>query len=131
MSHAVTGVTCQHAMNDPVDQLKAALGVETDIALARELGLERSTIAQWRRRGALPALYRGIIDAGERAASLAVALAARQQVYGDSRAMYLLRGALAVIPAGLLDFPELSAHLLGDHRERLLLNVARVVQEVT
>lgn len=130
MSHSMTRVTCQHAMTDLVERLKSALGVSTDQALAQELGLERSTVAQWRRRGSVPAIYREIIAADEVNDARAKIIASRQHFYGDSRMMYLVRAALAYIPSQEFeDNTDLSAALLGDHRERLLLNVGQVVQE--
>jgi hypothetical protein len=111
-------------MADPVDQLKEALAASTDLSLAKELGVERSTVAQWRRRGALPARYQAILDADERNRARKDALAARRFVYGDGAGMFLVRAALAVIPVQVLDFPELSPALRGDHRERAIINVA-------
>ena len=63
MSLSLLKVTCPQTMGDLVDKLRTAIGVKTDTALADELGLERSTVAQWRRRGSLPQAYRAILDA--------------------------------------------------------------------
>lgn len=37
-----------------IDELKELLGIATDASLAEELGLQKSAIAQWRRRNAIP-----------------------------------------------------------------------------
>lgn len=115
-------------MNDLVDQLRDALHVDTDVALAQELGVERSTVAQWRRRGSLPRMYQAILDAEAVGNHRAEIIASRQQLFGDSRLMYTLRAALAVIPSDYLDYPELSPSLQGDARECVIANVARFVQ---
>lgn len=116
-------------MSDLVDQLRSALGAETDLALAQELGVERSTVAQWRRRGSLPRIYQSILDAEAVGNRRAEVIASRQQLFGDSRLMYTLRAALAVIPTNSFDYPELSPALRGDVREGILANVVRVVQK--
>lgn len=117
-------------MTDMVDQLKLALGAATDVALARELGLERSTVAQWRRRKSLPDIYKEIVDAHEVGEARSAALAARRFLYGDGKAMFLVRAALAVIPLEKMDYNFLSESLLGDHRERLIINVAQFASSV-
>lgn len=115
---------------DLVDQLKEVLAVSTDLALAQELGVERSTVAQWRRRRSLPDRYQMILDADERTNARNNALATRRFVYGDGPGMFLVRASLAVIPLKILDFPELSPALLGDHRERAIINVAKLAAEM-
>ena len=128
MSHSMTLVTCQHEMSDPVDMLKEVLGVETDLALAEELGLERSTVSQWRRRRSLPRDYQAILDAHAANEARAHVLASRQRLYGDARVMYQIRAALAVIPADELTIDGLAPALIGDHREQLIANIAPVVR---
>lgn len=115
-------------MSDLVDKLRSALGAETDIALAQELGVERSTVAQWRRRGSLPRIYQAILDADQVGKHRAEVIASRQQIFGDSRLMYTLRATLSVIPTSDLDYPELAPPLQGDARECVIASVARVVQ---
>lgn len=116
-------------MSDLVDKLRTAIGVKTDTALADELGLERSTVAQWRRRGSLPQAYRAILDAHANNQARVQILASRQRLYGDPRIMYQVRAALAVIPDDALDPGDLTPSLIGDHREQLIANVAPVVRE--
>lgn len=118
-------------MTDPVDALKKALSIGSDIGLAEHLGLERSTIAQWRRRGSLPARYKFMLDpkysvdvwTGSR-------IRFRREVYGDGYGRYLLAAALAFIPSDRLEWPELSSANLGMAREARILNVVIVVLDV-
>lgn len=116
---------------DGVDALKQAIGVETDLALAAKLGLDRSTVAQWRRRGMVPARYRFIADPSRQDdVRRGFKNRDRRELYGDGNGEYLLRAALAVVPVSALDFPELSPALLGDYRESTLINLLSVVLEV-
>jgi hypothetical protein len=116
-------------LDDLVDRLREALGVETDSALAAELGLERSTVAQWRRRGSLPKPYQAILDAHSVNKHRAQIRASRQKLYGDPAVMYLLRAALAIIPINKLEADFLSPGLLGDLREQVIANVGPVIRE--
>lgn len=45
-----------------ITRLKSALCTPTDAALAARLGLERTAISQWRKRGAAPAWVHQIVD---------------------------------------------------------------------
>jgi len=118
-------------MKNEVDELRAAVGAETDIALAARLGLERSTVAQWRRRGGVPARYRFMIDPAWRSdVRRGMKQRDRRLVYGDGPGEFLLRAALAVIPQGALDAPHLSPALLGDLRESTIINVVAAALEV-
>jgi hypothetical protein len=116
-------------MADPVDALKAALEVQTDLALAARLGLERSTIAQWRRRGSVPTRYRFMLQS-ERRESLKQGwrIADRRQVYGDGDGRFILSAALACVPTEAFEFPKaFSSANVGWARESLLMNVVQVV----
>lgn len=114
-----------------VDALKVAVGAETDLGLAAKLGLERSTISQWRRRGNIPFRYRFMLDPQRQdSVQRGMKHRDRRQLYGDGDGHYLLRAALAVLPAAELDFPELSPALLGDFRESTLVNVISAVLDV-
>ncbi|WP_372732423.1 hypothetical protein [Novosphingobium sp.] len=77
----------------------------------------------------MPRIYQAILDAEAVGNRRAEVIASRQQLFGDSRLMYTLRAALAVIPTDSLDYPELSPALQGDVREGILANVVRVVQK--
>lgn len=118
-------------MASEVDQLRAAIGVETDLALAAELGLDRSTVAQWRRRGSLSARYRQFLEELRTAEYQGLRLAVRRQVYGDSSGRYLFSAALGVIPTERLDLPPSFGEAnVGCSRESLILNVIEAVIEI-
>ena len=119
-------------MSDPVEELKAAVGAQTDIELAARLGLERSTIAQWRRRGQVPVRYRDLVKLpGTVQIDRYVRSADRRSIYGDGSGRYILSACLAMTPLHALDFGEdLSPANVGWAREARILSVARVVLEV-
>jgi transcriptional regulator with XRE-family HTH domain len=115
--------------NEPVDALKDVLGVASDQELASVLGLERSAIAQWRRRKSIPARYRLLLDSTRRRKEFRYAV--RRLLYGDSEGRYLLAATLAWIPASKFDMPKsLSPANVGWTRETLILNVAEAIIEV-
>ena len=116
-------------MSDPVGKLKQVLNVDTDLDLARMLGLERSAIAQWRRRGNIPLRYRDLIDpAGQALTRERIKRADRRSIYGDGQGRYILSAALAFIPTHALEFDcVLSRANLGWEREARLINVVQVV----
>lgn len=131
MSHRMTDVTCQHEANAEVDALRRAVDAASDIRLADKLGVERSTISKWRRRG-LPLRYRFMIDpAHSDSVRIGMKKRDRRRLYGDGQGEFLMRAALAVVPAKLFDFPELSPALLGDYRESLLVNVVSAILDVS
>lgn len=98
-----------------IEGLKRALGAQTELELAAKLGIARSTISQWRRRGRIPGRYQPLIHA-ELASSDAAA--AGQQVFRRPEAHYWLRSALALLPEGH-DADGLLAS--GSSRERLVI----------
>ncbi len=98
-----------------ISALKSALGARTELELAAKLGIARSTVSQWRRRGSIPARYHGLL-AGS--ANDSEAAAAGQQVFQRSEARYWLRTALALLPRG--DFRGESVLQAGRSREQLV-----------
>lgn len=93
------------------------------------LGLERSTIAQWRRRGSVPARYGFMLKMKHRDdVRQGMRHALRRQLYGDGTGRYLLAAALAFIPPAELEFgEELASGNLGWARESRVLSVVNVV----
>lgn len=120
------------SMSDKVDQLRKVLGAGSDSALAALLGLERSTIAQWRRREQVPARYRVFIEGGApKTVESFVRRSDRRSVYGDGHGRYILSAALGVIPLHTLDFgEELSPGNLGWARESRVMSVVRIILAV-
>ena len=96
--------------------LKSALGARTELELAAKLGIARSTVSQWRRRGSIPARYHGLLVSG---ANDSDAAAAGQQVFQRSEARYWLRTALALLPRG--DVSGESVLQSGRSREQLVV----------
>lgn len=122
-------------MHRELEQLRELVGVDTDIALAAKLGVDRSTISQWRRRGQVPQRYREMLiksigrelngyDPSQRSA-------ARRAIYGDGDGRYILAAALAVTRLDALDFgTELGPGNCGWARESRILSVVQVVLQV-
>lgn len=110
-----------------VDDLKATLRCESDIELADRLGVERSTIAQWRRRGGVPARWHFILKAP---AVEAARLAARRRIFGDGDGFYLHMAAIALLDEERFHWPELTPAHQGWQVEDWLLRVASYIIEV-
>ncbi|QCI93442.1 bacteriophage CI repressor [Novosphingobium sp. EMRT-2] len=119
-------------MSDDVDKLRVAVGAQTDLDLAAKLGLDRSTIAQWRRRGQVPVRYRDLVRLPDRVAiDRYVRSADRRGIYGDGVGRFLLSAALANIPPDAMNFDEsLSPPDLGWAREARVLSVVREIVRV-
>jgi hypothetical protein len=109
-----------------VDELKEALGLLTDIDLASRLGVERSTIAQWRRRQKVPQHWHFVL-ANEGIEDRL--LATRRQVFGDGHGHYVMMAALAILDVEDLDWADwLMPMAVGHSRlERILLACSYVI----
>lgn len=82
---------------DQIAALKKAMGARTELELAAMLGLSRSTISTWKKRGGVPARYLAMLEAG---GGNSDAAAVGQQVFRRPEAHYWLRSALALLPEG-------------------------------
>lgn len=130
-SHPMRPVTCQHGSmaGDKVDALRALFGVETDIALAAALGVDRTTIAQWRRRGRLPSKYEFVaaesveIDAEEVRLRWAELNALRSLVYRDPLFHYWIAAVLSSLAPA--DFTPEADESAAGRGLRLELEIAR------
>ena len=101
---------------DQIAALKKALGARTELELAAMLGLSRSTISTWKKRGGgVPARYLAMLEAG---GGNSDAAAAGQQVFRRPEAHYWLRTALALLPEGRDGDSLLEA---GSSREKLVI----------
>lgn len=100
---------------DKIAALKKALGARTELELAAMLGLSRSTISTWKKRGGVPARYLVMLEAGSGGSDAATA---GQQVFRRPEAHYWLRTALALLPEGCGDDGLLAS---GSSRERLVV----------
>jgi len=98
-----------------IEALKRALGAETELELAARLGIARSTVSQWRRRGSIPARYLALLAAEVDGSDSA---AAEQHVFRRPEAHYWLRAALALLPGGQTEEGVLQA---GRSREQLVI----------
>lgn len=110
--------------------LKSLFDVESDTELAVALGVDRSTIAQWRRRGQMPPKYRVL---GAEAVALeaergrlyeAGRRAARSLVYRDPAYHLWTAAVLAALP------PEAFASVAGEASEERGLRLERLVAEL-
>jgi hypothetical protein len=116
--------------NDAIRALKAALEVKTDVELAKALGIERSTVAQWKRRGGPPEKYMMMI--GEDPKRFARAWdAVRHHLLGRVENHYFLRAGLAFLPKDLPTPPNASKAELGQIREQMLLALMNLAQITT
>lgn len=110
-----------------VDDLKVALNCETDIALAERLGVERSTIAQWRRREAVPKGWHFVLKLKEVEAQ---SLSARRRLFGDGDGYFVQMAALAVLDPTRFDWPELTESARGSHVQEWILKATGYIIQV-
>lgn len=128
MSHRMIGVTCQQdAMTVTVDELKTALGCDTDIALAERLGVERSTIAQWRRRTGVPKGWHFVLKLKDVEVQ---SLAARRRLFGEGDGYYIQMAALALLDVTRFDWPELAPSARGGMMQDWIVKAAAYVIRV-
>lgn len=128
MSHRMTIVTCQQGvMAVTVDELKTALGCDTDIALAERLGVERSTIAQWRRRAGVPQGWHYVLKLKDVEIQ---SLAARRRLFGDGDGYYVQMAALALMDAIHFDWPGVGARGQGYLIQEWIIKTAAYVIQV-
>ncbi|MBA4050964.1 MAG: hypothetical protein C0472_03595 [Erythrobacter sp.] len=114
-------------MTVEVDDLIEALGCRTDQELAARLGLERTAIAQWRRRGGVPRNWHFVLTLEKVEAQT---LAARRRIFGDGDGYYIHMAALAILTASDFDWPELSHAARGAHIEDRILKLSSYIIEV-
>jgi hypothetical protein len=110
-----------------VDDLKRALASDTDLGLAERLGVERSTIAQWRRRGSVPNRWHFVL---KMKAVEAQSLAARRRIFGDGDGYFIQIVTLALLDPSRFDWPELAPHARGTHIQDWILRVAGYVIKI-
>jgi transcriptional regulator with XRE-family HTH domain len=114
---------------EDINTLKSALGVSTDVELARKLGIERSTVAQWKRRGSVPSKYAYLISLAEFPSEAERNLnAVRHHLLGRSERQWFLKAALAFLPyfkdAWLEDEPATR----GEERERVVISLMSLAE---
>ena len=114
-------------MSVGVDDLVEALGCRTDQELAARLGLNRTTIAQWRRRGGVPRNWHFVLRMEKLEAQ---SLAARRRIFGGGDGYYIHMAALALIPNAYLSWPELSNAERGAQIEDQILRLSSYIIEV-
>ena len=115
--------------SEDIRLIKAALGVASDVELAKALGVERSTIAQWKRRGSVPGKYFGALNLDSNPSRLARYFnAIRVKLFGRPEHHYFLRAALAFLPETLAAPQGVSSAALGDLREEPVLSLMHLAQ---
>lgn len=111
--------------DDEIRSLKVVLGVTTDVELARALGVERSSISQWKRRGSVPRKYRALLGLEGRVAEANRVLnTTRHTLFGRTENHYWLKAALAFLPDQFRDRNNASLADLGREREGPLMLLA-------
>jgi hypothetical protein len=119
----VTSVNMAGAGDADVEALRARLHARTDMELAERIGVQRSTIAQWRRRGGLPAKYRALIrQPSDEEMSAVFYQVTAEHVLGDARHRFWLRAALALLPSEYL-VAEKGCRIDPSIQERALLRL--------
>src|SRR5580704_15405496 len=79
-----------------IETLMQVLDARNELELAAKLGLTRSAVSQWRRRGMVPARLRHLLASQGDEAHLE---ASRQQIFRKPEYHYWLRAALVLAPA--------------------------------
>ena len=103
---------------DDIRALKGVLAVHSDVDLAAKLGVERSTVAQWKRRGAVPSKYAYLLGLAEMPSQTEKSLAAvRHHYLGRAENHWLLKVALGFTPIGPDSVMEEDEATLGEYRE--------------
>jgi hypothetical protein len=110
---------------EEIAALKKAFGARTELELAAMLGLSRSTISTWKKRGGVPARYLAMLEVG---AGDSDAAATGQQVFRRPETHYWLRTALAFLPEGRNDQGILQS---GRSREQLVIALMGLAIRVT
>lgn len=118
--------------DDQIRALKTVLGVASDIELARALGVERSSVSQWKRRGAVPKKYAALAGL-EAAVQDADRLknATRHNLFGRTDNHYWLKAALAFLPANLPEGRNSSLANIGSGREAPLILLVHLAMWAT
>jgi hypothetical protein len=105
--------------------LKEALDARNDLELAAKLGINRSTIAHWKQRGAVPAKYHYLLSARGEAA---IERSLDQQLFAEPEYHYWLRAALAL--AGAIDRAATNDASAASY-ERLIVNLMALALKAT
>lgn len=114
--------------NEQVDNLREVMGADTDQDFAKMIGVERSTIAQWRRRNGVPARWAQAIlsrsfqkHADEQ----------RFRVFGAGDGYFLVMAALALMATEEFDWEAagLTEISIGDMRMQKVLRAVSYIAE--
>ncbi|MET0369773.1 MAG: hypothetical protein ABW039_00195 [Sphingobium sp.] len=117
-------------MSVSVDDLREVLLAETDMRLAEKLGLERSTIAQWRKRG-VPKRYHFLMEMRGDPQLEARDLAARRRIFGDGDGGFIMEAAIGFVPLAAFDMPsEFTPGAAGYMRMETIMVAARYILDV-
>ena len=109
---------------EDITELKNALGVSTDVELANKVGIERSTVAQWKRRGSAPSKYAYLLDIAEFPSQAERTLnAVRHHLLGRAEHQWFLKAALAFLPYFKDSRLEDEPATRGEERERVVISL--------
>ena len=108
--------------------LKETLGVGSDAELAAALGVERSTVAQWRRRGSVPERYFGFLNLEHSVPRLARFFnAIRARIFSRPEHTFFLRAALSLLPEVWPQNNE-TGDESGTYREEIVVSLMNLAQ---
>jgi hypothetical protein len=106
-----------------IETLMSVLDVRNEYELSAKLGLSRSAVSQWKKRGAVPARFHHLIASlGDDAAMEAT----HQQIFRKPEYHYWLRSALVLAPP-----LEARSDPSGERRERLIVDLMALAMRVT
>lgn len=115
-------------VDDDIRAMRAIFEVDTDRELAAAMGITRSTISKWRRRGAVPSYHRVTLELAEQDVTGRLLDASLTPIFARPEGHYLLRAALAFMPQTLPTPPGADLAERGTARVVVLaalINAAR------
>lgn len=111
--------------------LKRALDVETDMALAECLGLQRFAVSKWRKRLSIPEKYIALIPETKERISGALDAAFRITLFHKPGNAFIVAAAMAALPYDKFSKFEASTAEKAIAFERLMLRLASVAINAT
>jgi hypothetical protein len=111
--------------------LKRALEVETDMALAECLGLQRFAVSKWRKRTSIPSKYLALIPPTKERVSGAIDAAFRFTLFHKPGNAFILAAAISAFPYEKLSGFQADTAEKAIALEQLMLRLASVAVSAT